>query len=274
MSLRQSKIQRGIFYLCEMTTTYKNAKVHYTNSGKGKPLVFLHGFLENSNMWKDLIQDLPKNHRSICIDLPGHGHTENFGYIHTMEDMADMVFYVLNSLEIESAYVIGHSMGGYVALALAEKHPNMIEGLCLMNSTFEADSEERKEIRQRAIDMATTNYESLVRMSFANLFAPESKDRFKSDYDFALSEALKTSVQGYIAAQKGMMLRKNHLETLKQLGAKKVILIGQKDPVISGESIKKAVERSTIEIVELSEGHMSHIENKSELSYFIRRFIE
>ncbi|MCC1483315.1 alpha/beta fold hydrolase [Winogradskyella immobilis] len=251
---------------------YKNISLNYTETGIGKPVILLHGFLENSTMWKDLIPKLKC--RTIAIDLLGHGKTDSLGYIHTMEDMADAVLAVLKTLNIKNAHFIGHSMGGYVALALAKSSPTLFSGLCLMNSTFEADDEERKELRTRANKMIQTNFNNMVRVSFANLFAPKSKTIYKTAYEKALVEALKTSRQGYMAAQEGMKIRLDHFDTFKNLKAKKLIIIGRKDPVINSDILIKKVEHTDIEITELSEGHMSHIENKSELSYFLNLFIE
>ena len=112
-------------------------------------------------MWNDLVPELAKNNQVVCIDLLGHGQTDCLGYVHTMEAMADAVFFVLKHLKIKHAYVIGHSMGGYVALAMAEKVPVLFNGLCLMNSTFEADTKELKLLRTRANKMAQTNFEKL-----------------------------------------------------------------------------------------------------------------
>ena len=257
-----------------MILDYKNSGVYYKDIGEGPAVVLLHGFLETSAMWKDFIPELSRNNRVICVDLLGHGKTDCIGYVHTMEAMADAVLAVLNHLKIDSAKFIGHSMGGYVALALAKKQWQLFNGLCLMNSTFEPDNEERKLMRTRAIKMAHTNYESLIRMSFVNLFAPESKSKFKKEFDEALELALQTSVQGYIAAQEGMKLRSNRFDVFKNLSGKKLIIVGNKDSLIDGKKIEEQIKNTSIKFEELSEGHMSHIENKSELSYFIKHFIE
>ena len=247
-----------------MILDYKNITINYTISGKGPTVILLHGFLETIAMWNDISIQLSKTHQVISIDLLGHGKTECLGYVHTMEDMADAVFAVLNHHKIENAHVIGHSMGGYVALAMAEKLPQLFNGLCLMNSTFQADDKQRKTLRARANKMARTNFESLVRMSFANLFASESRLTYKSEYEDALQLALKTSVQGYIAAQEGMKLRPNRFEIFKKLKSKKLIIIGSKDSLMDGEKLIQQIEGTTIDYVEFSEGHMSYIENKSE----------
>ncbi|WP_317041666.1 alpha/beta hydrolase [Winogradskyella sp. J14-2] len=262
------------FIFAFMTIDYKNIKIHYTVSGEGETVVLLHGFLETFEMWKELAPEISRTHQVICIDLLGHGQTASLGYVHTMEDMADAVYAVLQHLNIKKAKFIGHSMGGYVALALAEQQPQLFEGLCLMNSTFEADSEERKVLRTRANDKAKTNFENLVRMSFANLFAPESRISFKAEYEWALNIALKTSLQGYMAANEGMKLRPNRFEVFNTLNADKFIIIGKKDSLINREQLVSKIENTAINFAELSEGHMSHIENKSELPYLLLRFIE
>ncbi|HWS59814.1 MAG TPA: alpha/beta fold hydrolase, partial [Flavobacterium sp.] len=133
------------------TTIYKNTKIAYTDQGKGTAIVLLHGFLENQSMWNAYISDFSKKNRVITIDLLGHGATECLGYIHSMEDQADMIHHVLHDLKIRKAVFIGHSMGGYIALAFAELYPDSMKGLVLLNSTSRADSDERKINRDRAI---------------------------------------------------------------------------------------------------------------------------
>lgn len=258
----------------KMILEHKDIQVFYTDQGYGKPIVLLHGFLESSNMWTPLIPDLLKTHRVITIDLLGHGLTGCLGYVHSMELMAETVDAVLNHLNIEKKTIIGHSMGGYVALAMAEKNPNSMQGLCLMNSTFLPDSEERKMLRTRANLMAQTNFDNLVRMSFTNLFSLKSKETHKQELEIALTEALKTSVQGYMAANEGMKLRTDKTQLFRTLPTKKLLIIGKKDPILDADSVKKQLKGTDVDIVELTEGHMSHIENKEELTYNIMHFIE
>ena len=257
-----------------MTINFKGIEIHYNDYGNGKPIVFIHGFLEDRSMWNDMIPQLSKSNRIITLDLLGHGQTGCIGYIHTMEDMAETILVLLNHLKINNATFIGHSMGGYVALAIAEQHPELINGLCLMNSTFESDNEERKDIRTRAIAMAKTNFESLIRMSFANLFAPESKIKFEKKYSEALAVALQIPIQGYIAAQEGMKIRPDRFEVLSSLNVKKSIIIGKKDSVINRDTLIKKIKKTDIIYEEFSEGHMSHIENTKNLLSFFIRFIE
>ncbi len=257
-----------------MVLRYKDIDIRYEVTGNGKTLVLLHGFLESIEMWDTITKLFRETHQIIRIDLLGHGQTGCLGYVHTMDDMAEAVLAVLTKEKISKAHVVGHSMGGYVALAMAETKPDIFNGLCLMNSTFDADNNARKEMRRRAINMAKTNYSALVKMSFSNLFAPQSRIAHKVAFEAALKLAQKTTVQGYIAAQEGMMLRPCRFDILKHLKCHKLIITGKKDSLINSETLVSKLQYTHIDHVEFSMGHMSHIENISDLSYYLKRFIE
>lgn len=263
-----------ILSLFTMIVQYKNSSIYYEDEGHGEAVVLLHGFLENTTMWSNLKPRIAETKRVICVDLLGHGQSDCIGYIHTMEAMAEAVLFVLEYLKIDSYTIIGHSMGGYVALAMAEIKPKSVKALCLMNSTYKADDTERKAIRKRANQMIQTNFDGLVRMSFTNLFSPESRKTHKDELEAGLKMALQTPVQGYIAAQKGMMIRSDKFEFYKNLKAKKLIIIGQKDPVVDGKKLLDDTKNTTIDCVELAYGHMSHIENRKEITYILLHFIE
>ncbi|WP_053991899.1 alpha/beta fold hydrolase [Mangrovimonas sp. TPBH4] len=257
-----------------MTIQYKGVSVHFEVSGEGKPIVLLHGFLENAKMWQHLTKTLNGSCQVIAIDLLGHGETECLGYIHTMEDMADMVHAVLEHLGVSKAAVIGHSMGGYVALALAELFPENVLSVCLLNSTAEGDSEERQLNRDRAVKAVKQNHRAFVSMAISNLFAEDNRERFSDVIDQVRSEALKTPLQGIIAALEGMKIRKDRRKQFVNAKYKKLLVIGLKDPVLDYESVMAYVGNSDIELVEFADGHMSYIENKKELDYKIFQFIE
>ena len=268
-------IRRKDTYFCTMEKSllFKNTKISYTDSGKGAVVVLLHGFLENKHMWNEIIPEISKNKRVLAIDLLGHGHTECLGYIHPMELMADAVTAVLKTLRIRKITLIGHSMGGYVSLALAEKNRKMIRGLCLLNATAASDDTSRKKLRERANKMAQINLSNIVRMSFINLFSEKSKKIFNPDIQLALSEALQTSLQGYSACQEGMRIRPNRLSVLKNNHFKKLFILGKKDPVLPVNKGIKEAEETQSETVVLSGGHMSHIENSDELVRVLNIFI-
>ena len=166
-------------------------------------------------------------------------------------------------------------MGGYVALALARKTPTNIKGLFLLNSTSSADNEQRKEIRKRATKMAQKHFDTMVRMSFTNLFFETNSTHYKNEIQLALREALKTSLQGYIACQEGMLQREDTATTLKQLSCKKMLVIGENDPILKkSELLTEAKKKPTLRMLLLEGGHMSHIESKEALIKTLKAFIK
>lgn len=255
-------------------TLYKNTTIAYTDQGKGIVVVLLHGFLENSTMWNYLVPVLTKKNRVICIDLLGHGQSDSLGYVHSMEDMADAVYHVLHELKIRKAVFVGHSMGGYVALAFAEMYPDMMKALVLLNSTSRADSEERILNRTRAIKAVKQNYVAAVRMSIANLFSEENRERLVEEIEWVRNEALQTPLQGIIAAQEGMKLRKDREVILHFAPYPILLILGKKDPVLNYEENKEQIIGTQVELVSFNDGHMSHLENKLELEKTIIAFLK
>lgn len=257
-----------------MIVDYKGSPIFYTDEGQGDSIVFLHGFLENSTMWKSLVPHFSSSYRVICIDLLGHGQTGCLGYIHTMEDMADAVQAVISELNINKFTLIGHSMGGYVGLAISEKYSSFVNGLCLMNSTALEDNSERQANRDRAIEAVKKNHKMFVKMSISNLFAPENREQFAKEIELVKQEALRTPLQGIIAALEGMKIRRNRTQVLQNSTFKKMMVIGLKDSILDYETLVNQTHNSNVVIAKLSGGHMSHVENRKELTYKLMYFIE
>ncbi|WP_459210183.1 alpha/beta fold hydrolase [Aquimarina rhabdastrellae] len=256
-----------------MIFTYKQTQIHYTISGQGKPLIFLHGFLENSTIWKDLIPHFSNTFQCITIDLFGHGQTKNLGYIHTMEEMAQLVHVLITQLQLTQYTLIGHSMGGYVALAYIDLFPDTVSNIVLLNSTSLEDSSERKLNRDRAIAVVKKNPNAYTSMAIANLFAPENRASLLEDILFIKEQAAQTSLQGIIAALEGMKIRKNRLHILKDFTGGKLILAGKKDPVLSYNQLQNEALESNTNLISFDGGHMSYLENKTDVISTLNLFL-
>lgn len=255
------------------TLLYKNTKISYTDSGQGTAVVFLHGFLENKTMWKDYVSFFSDQYRIITIDLLGHGESECLGYIHEMEENANIVHEILLHLKIEKVTIVGHSMGGYVGLAFAELHPAAIKKLVLLNSTAKEDSPEKKINRTRAIKAVKQNYIGFVNLAIANLFSENNRTKFAKEIEKAKIIALKTPLQGIIASLEGMKVRKDREALLQKNLFPVLLILGKKDPVLNYEDTISQVEDTTAELVSFEDGHMSSIENKEELKIVLSRFL-
>lgn len=255
-------------------TQYKNTSIAYTDSGKGTAIVLLHGFLENQKMWNNYIATFAKKNRVITIDLLGHGETECLGYVHSMEDNAEAVQAVLAELRIRKAILVGHSMGGYVALAFAELYPDFVKGLVLLNSTAKEDNPERKVNRDRAIKAVKQSYKAFVSMAIANLFSENNRERLVQEIELVKKEALKTPLQAIVASLEGMKIRKDRSLLFLQDSYPKILILGEKDSVLEYEETKSQIENTTIELVSFPDGHMSHIENQEDLTAVLLSFFK
>lgn len=253
---------------------FKNTSISYSDTGKGNCIILLHGFLENQSMWNNYITTFSNKNRVITIDLLGHGETECLGYVHSMEDNADVVHAVLSELRIRKAILVGHSMGGYVALAFAELYPENVKGLVLLNSTARADSEERKLNRDRAIRAVKQSFVNFISLSIANLFSEVNRERLAAEIEIVKNKALKTPLQGIVASLEGMKIR-NDREVLLHLTAfPKLLILGEKDPVLPFEETKEQVDNTKVQLVTFPDGHMSHIENQEALTQILLTFFK
>ena len=256
------------------TLLYKNTQISYSDSGKGTTVVLLHGFLENKTMWDAYVTELSKRNRIITIDLLGHGKTESLGYIQTMEENADVVHEVLSKLRIRKAILVGHSMGGYVALAFAELYPENMKGLVLLNSTSKEDSPERKKNRDRAIKAVKKDYETFIRLSIANLFSEENREILIKEIEAVKIQALQTPLQGIVASLEGMKVRKDREFLLHTTTYPKLLILGKKDPVLNYEENLEQIKGTDVELITFEDGHMSSIENQAELLTVLAKFFK
>ena len=153
--------------------------LHVCDSQQGERcVVLLHGYLESMFVWDDFVPLLYKRVRVVTLDLPGHGISEVRGECHSMEYLADVVRDALQALGIARCTLVGHSMGGYVALAFCERHPEMLDGLVLFSSTPNADTEEKRENRRREIALVRAGKkEQLARVAPGAGFAADNRQR-------------------------------------------------------------------------------------------------
>ena len=175
--------------------------LHVCDSEQGERcIVLLHGYLESLLVWDDFVPLLYKQLRVVTLDLPGHGISVVTGECHTMEFLADTVAEGLKALGIQRCTLVGHSMGGYVALAFCERHPDMLDGLVLLSSTPNPDTEEKAENRRREIALVRAGKkEMLARVAPAAGFAEENRTRMADAIEDLTEQVFVTEEEGIVA---------------------------------------------------------------------------
>lgn len=238
----------------------------YKNIGEGKPLVFLHGFLENHKIWNRIKNDLKDRFQIITIDLPGHGNSTNHRDVNTMEEMAEDVMVVLDELKVDKATFIGHSMGGYVTCALTELFLDRVEKIVLINSSTLPDDEAKKNQRLKACETARRNFNALVSFSMPTLFAAHHRGDFKEELQYVKEIALTTPIEGVCAALKGMRERPNRSSILYDFKGDIHIIVGLNDETVNPELFLTLIPDSpNIHLHKFNSGHMAFMENYDEV---------
>lgn len=249
------------------TIDFKGVSVSYWITGAPSSLptlVLLHGFLEDSRMWDTMSNSFEQQGQIVRIDLPGHGKSGSFDAVHTMEEMADVVHEVIEELDLKSPAILGHSMGGYVALAYAELYEN-IGGLGLFFSTPYADSPERKIMRDKAAELVLSNHNAFIRAAIPQLFSAALRPGLRGVISKQIDQSLEMSVDGITAAIRGMKERSDRTRILidppQNLRTNKIgVFAGETDTVIPIKQVKEWIGSPGVGYRFISShGHMGHL---------------
>lgn len=257
------------------TTKFKNGTIQFSDTGKGRVVVLLHGFLGSFEIWEQTISNLSKSYRVIAIDLPGHGGSDNFGYVHTMDLLAKSVKAVLDHLHLKKYVLIGHSMGGYAALAFADLFPDNIKGICLYHSSAYPDSEEKKRDRTRSIKVVKANHRIYTTEVIRNLFATKNLKYLKKEISFASKIAGKTKKQGIISALEGMKDRPDRSVILGLVEYPIMMVIGEHDNVLPAQQLMEQANKIQNKYLLYLEhdGHMGFLESPKKSNKALRAFL-
>ena len=251
--------------------------LHIADSGVGeKCVVLLHGYLESMYVWDDFAPLLTPSVRVITVDIPGHGISEVKGEVHTMEMVADVLHQMLKSLEIERVTMVGHSMGGYVALAFCARYPEQLDGLVLLSSTPNPDTEAKRENRRREIALVRAGKkDALARVAPEAGFAEQNRRRLRSYIDDLTECVHITEDDGIVALLGGMMERVDQNEMLRKSAVPQLFILGKKDgyiPVEVAEEIVANHPQAQVAWLEES-GHMGFIEEPEVCAEALLKFV-
>jgi len=244
--------------------THNFSTLHYKISGSGKPVLFLHGFLEDHSIWDEIYPVfVDAGFRIILVDLPCHGLSRFDGDNCSMSQMAEIIHAFLSGKNISEPFVFGHSMGGYVGLELLRLRSIK---LTLLHSNFWEDSAEKKKDRNRVIDVVKKNKNFFLSEAIPNLFAPENRKKCESIISSLIQKATQIPTSEIIAATAGIRDRKAAYDLLNK--NKVNIIQGAADPIVPAELMKSELEKlekiPEIMLIENS-GHMSMWEQPERL---------
>ncbi len=246
------------------TISFRGSKVaaYFSQATENESyVVLLHGFGEDSRIWEDWIRLLPPRH-FVRIDNPGFGNSELHEDL-SIESMAEAAMAVLDDLGVKKFHLAGHSMGGYISMAIAEKHCERLLSLCLFHSHPYADTEEKKAGRLKSIEFIEKyGLELYVRQMVSGLFAPEFSKQHPEEVEKLIRQAAEYDPKAVIAALNAMRIRPDRSLTLRNIPCRVSFIIGGKDAAIPRDfSLAQTCLPMATDVQTLSEvGHLGMIE--------------
>lgn len=268
---------------------HRSSTISYQIHGEGIPVVLIHGFAEDRNVWKYQTKSsspespLPSFERGIkgeckliIPDLPGSGKS-GMNEDMSIEGLADAVKAILDQENIADCIMIGHSMGGYVTLAFAEKYPELLKAFGLFHSTAYADTEEKKNTRRKSIEFIQKHgsYEFL-KQSSPNTFSNAFKEMHPEKVEELMNDNKNFNPEALITYYKAMMQRPDRTQVLKNSPYPVLFIIGQHDNAVPlNDSLQQCHMPASSYIYILKDsGHMGMWEEPAEANQILSQFIK
>jgi pimeloyl-ACP methyl ester carboxylesterase len=257
---------------------YQGSEIHYTVVGEGVPVVLLHGFAEDSTIWTEQIPILQQNCQLLVPDLPGSGKSklltkENV----TIEDYAECINALLGFENITKCILLGHSMGGYIAIGFAEMYPDKLAAFGFIHSTAFADSEDKKITRRKAIELIEEfGVYPFLKNTTPNLFSKDFKKEHPERVSGLIEQGKQFSKEALIQYYAAMISRPDRTHVLEKTLVPVLFIIGSEDVAAPLEDLLKQVHLPKISFIHIlqSVGHMSMWEKPAELNNHLLKFIK
>lgn len=260
----------------EKKLRFQNRNLWYRVRGEGDPVMLVHGFAEDHHIWDEQAMQLEKRFKVILPDLPGSGDSELSPDV-TMENMAEALYVVMQEEESDAVTLIGHSMGGYVALAFTEKYPDHVRALGLVHSTAYADNEEKKATRRKGIEFIRTHgVHEFLKGTMPNLFSTVTRETNPELVTRLINRYKNMDAFSLIAYYEAMMQRPDRTEVLKNFKRPVLFLAGEHDTVVP---LEHAVQQSEFPLLSYlhvlhRSGHMGMWEEPNETGFVLEEYIK
>ena len=261
----------------EKTILYQNKKIFYRSIGNGDPVMFVHGFGEDGNVWDKQVEYLKNGYHLLVPDLPGSGQSAMIDDM-SMEGMAEVLHTIIHEENIDRCTVIGHSMGGYVTLALVESYWNHVDAFGLFHSSAFPDTDEKKETRKKGIEFIKQHGAfEFLKTSAPNLFSPnsispEAKPNSINEFIGTLKDFTPQALVSYYYA---MMKRPDRTGVLKNTKNPVLFIAGEHDNPVPLDDVLKQChlpEKSYFHVLKKS-GHMGMLEEPENANRILKDFL-
>ncbi len=237
-------------------------------------IVFFHAFPLNSEMWKDQIAALSATHRCLAVDLPGYSGSPLPTHAVTFEHYVDHVISYLEKAGVKKSIFCGLSMGGYLALRLFDRAPELCSALILCDTKAGADGNEAKLKRAAGVKSLIADREAYATGQFKALIGESNlpNESIKARFESIVS---KNHTDGIAAGLVAMATRNDSTETLSKIKVPTLIIVGKEDqvtPLTEAELLNQGISGSKLVVIEKA-GHLSNLENPAAFNEAVSKFI-
>ncbi|MCW3119533.1 MAG: alpha/beta hydrolase [Chitinophagaceae bacterium] len=260
----------------------KGRKIVYRVSGQGAPVIFIHGFGEDGEVWKNQALWLEQQFKLIIPDLPGSGDSDRVDDM-SMEGLADVIKIILDKelngpdSGFTKVCMIGHSMGGYIGLAFAEKYPIMLKAFGLFHSTAYPDSEDKKTARRKGIEFINEHGAfEFLKNSTPNLFSPTTRKENPEIIDLQINSLSNFSSEALVSYYEGMIQRTDKTMILRNSTIPILFIAGSADNAVPLEDVLKQCHLPSLSYIHIldNSGHMGMLEEPVKSNFFLERFLQ
>jgi len=252
-------------------------KIVFSESGQGNPVIFLHGFCESKELWKNFESHLSSDFRVILLDLPGFGESLPYAEDFSLEDIADNLNQWTSDNGLEKFTLIGHSLGGYITLAFAKKYPEKVDAIGLFHSSIFEDTTEKKDNRSKTIEFINKNsLEAFIDNFVPNLFFKERHTELKEVIDMQKVVGNKTNKAAATAYMAAMRERPDSVDFAKSFDKPALIIAGVHDnsvPFEKSEEMATCFPDATAHFLQET-GHMGMFEREKDTLIYLGEFLK
>ncbi|MFC8922810.1 alpha/beta fold hydrolase [Cellulosimicrobium sp. NPDC057127] len=243
--------------------TTPELETYTLREGPGTPLVLLHAFPVDHRMWTDVVAALPEEQGVVALDLPGMGQSPEGPQPPTIEAAADATAAALARAGITRAVVAGLSMGGYVALALAEREPDLVAALALVDTKSTADTDDARANRLRVADAAESSQTVDAVLGMPAVLLGETSRAVRPELTARLETWIRDQRPAGIAwSQRAMAARPDRTHVLEAFAGPVTVVVGEEDavtPAAEAERMASAAAQSRLVRAQAA-GHLSAVE--------------
>ena len=249
--------------------------IHYTKTGKGKPVMLVHGFGENRDIWDGQVNVLKESTTLIIPELPGSGDSDLIEDM-SIEGMALALKKILDNENIQSCTMIGHSMGGYITLAFAEKFGSLLNAFGLFHSTAYADSIQKIETRKKGIAFIKEHGPfEFLKATTPNLFSPGFRETHPESVDQQISRLGNFSAPALVSYYEAMMNRPDRVNVLKTSEIPILFIAGEYDNAVPLKDVLEQCSLPQLSYIHIlrQSGHMGMLEEAEKSNRILIDFL-